>query len=410
MFLKPVKNGSPVKYFCGHSLGLQPVKTKEYINQELEKWAVQGVEGHFEGPNPWFHYHLLLKKGLSHLCGAKESEVVAYGSLSSNLHNLFASFYQPTEGKYKILAEETGFPSDTFALQTQVAFHGYKPEEAIIFLRKDENYCFDTEHILEQIKKHHQELALIWLSGVNFLSGQVFDLKAIAACAKEYEVKIGIDLAHAIGNVPLQLHDWDIDFAVWCSYKYLNSGPGATGGYFVHEKHFPQLTTHNPQLTTENNELTTHNPQPTTVLGGWWGNNETTRFQTGQLFSPVPNADAWQHSNANVISLPAVRASLDIFMEADINKLYNKSQKITNKAIETLLNIKSIKILTPGNQNGNMISILFPDGNKAVMNKLSEQNFLVDWRDSGIMRFSFNPLYNDEQEWDQFISYLAEIL
>ena len=397
MFHRPSHHNIPLNYFCGHSLGLQPIATKDYLQLELDKWAKQGVDGHFEEPNPWFHYHKFLKPGLAHLCGAKETEVVPYGSLSSNIHFLFASFYSPKEKRNKILTEGIGFPSDTFAIETHVKFRGYSPEKSIVWLKHDENYCFSTETILSEIEKNKDELALIWLSGVNFLSGQVLDMKAISAKASEYGIKIGFDLAHAIGNVPLQLHDWGIDFAVWCSYKYLNSGPGAVGGYFVHEKNFPSQ---NPKPNTQNLE----------ILAGWWGHKEETRFQTEQKFNPTESADAWQHSNANVLSLAAVRASLDIFLLADIAKLHSQSLVQTEIAFELLSNISSIKILTPKEARGNMISVLLKNYDKSIVDKLKARHALIDYREPGIIRFSFCPLYNTGLEWRQFLLLLQEIL
>ncbi len=401
MFLKPSNNNNPIHYFCGHSLGLQPFKTQELIVSELNKWANSGVEGHFEEPKPWFSYHHTAKKGLAKLCGAKEAEVNANSSLSSNIHNLFATFYKPTKDKFKILTEDISFSSDNFAVQTQVQFHGYHPDSAIVYLKHNEKYCFSTEYILQQIETHREELELIWLSGVNFLSGQVLDIEKITKCAEKYKIKVGLDLAHAIGNISMQLHNWGVDFAVWCSYKYLNAGPGSTGGYFVHEKNFPKSL--NPQLKSQN-------PQLTTILGGWWGHNEETRFQTGLTFDPVNNADAWLHSNANVLSLAALRASLDIFLSEDIERLLEKSKEMTLYAFNKLKSSNKIRILTPENQRGNMISTQVLNEDKSLISKLKEQNILVDWREPGIMRFSFCPLYNEEAEWKHFINLLSEIL
>lgn len=390
MFHRPIYEGLPVGYFCGHSLGLQPASTKEYLQLELDKWANQGVEGHFEEPNPWLHYHHFAKKGLSQLCGAFENEVVPYGSLSANLHFMFASFYTPTTQRFKILAEDTSFPSDTFALQTHTQFRGYDPKEAILWLRRDADYQFSTDYILRMMELHKEELALVWLSGVNFLSGQVHDMQAIAQKAFEYGIKIGIDLAHAIGNVPLQLHDWGIDFAVWCSYKYLNAGPGAVGGYFVHQRNFP----------------TVH----TSLLAGWWGHQEESRFQIEQGFQPIANADAWQHSNANVLSLAALRASLDVFLTTSITDLHTKSLVQTNLAIDLLQDHKGIQLLTPPTARGNMLAVFVKQGGKEMVDRLKSQRLVVDWREPGILRFSFCPLYNTPQEWKQFLETLQEIL
>lgn len=399
MFHRPHNDGTLISYFCGHSLGLQPLATKDYLELELNKWARQGVEGHFDEPNPWFHYHKFLRPGLSHLCGAKESEVAAYGSLSSNLHFLLASFYRPSKSRFKILSEGISFPSDRFALQTHVAFRGLEAKEAIVWLKHDEDYCFSTDYIVSEIEKHGETLALVWLSGVNFLSGQVLDMLRIAKAANQYGIKIGIDLAHALGNVPLQLHDWGIDFAVWCSYKYLNAGPGATGGYFVHEKNHPS-----PQLTT-------HNSHPIPLLGGWWGHEESTRFQTEQDFHPISGADAWQHSNANVLSLAPLRASLDLFLIENVHNLHERSLEHTEKAISLLKQLDNVQVLTPQYARGNMVSLLLkrPD-KRTILEKLKAKHISADWREPGILRFSFCPLYNSKEEWDDFIQSLQEML
>jgi kynureninase len=392
MFHFPQQQSEPVHYFCGHSLGLQPLATKQYVNAELEKWAVQGVEGHFKEPNPWLSYHTLLKPGLAYLCGAKETEVVGYGSLSSNLHFLLASFYRPTKRKWKILTEETNFPSDRFALESHVGFRGISSKEALLWIPKDEHYCYHTEQIIGLIRQHREELALVFLSSVNFLSGQVLDIPAIVKVAKEYNILVGLDLAHAIGNTPLRLHEEGVDFAVWCSYKYLNGGPGAVGGYFVHEQHFPKGEKEIP------------------ILAGWWGNKEDSRFLMGNEFSPIANADAWQHSNANVLSLAAIRASLDIFLKEDISVLHQKSLKQTDKACDSLNSNQKCLLLTPKNERGHMLSIQLKEENHGLLSKLKEKRIWVDWREPRIVRFSFNPLYNTEKEWEQFLVELEKVL
>lgn len=392
MFHRPVHNKQPIAYFCGHSLGLQPIATKEYVEFELTKWANQAVDGHFDEPNPWLHYHTFLKPGLSHLCGALESEVVPYGSLTSNLHFLFASFYQPTSSRHKIISEDTNFPSDRFALETHVRFKGFDEKEAVQWLPHDQTFCHSTEQLLNTIEAQKDQISMIWLSAVNFLSGQVWDIPAIASIAHKYGILVGLDLAHAIGNVPLRLHDWNVDFAVWCSYKYLNGGPGAVGGYFVHEKHFPSTA------------------DSKSILAGWWGNDANTRFDVGKSFVPTPNADAWQHSNANVLSLAAIRASLDLFSTNNLDSLHQKSLVQTELAYDLLRNLSTVRLLTPKESRGNMISIQIKDPDQDILTRLKELNQLVDWREPGIMRFSFCPLYNTKQEWEQFLLHLTNLL
>jgi len=391
MFHRPQQHQEEVLYFCGHSLGLQPLSTKKYIDAELHKWATQGVEGHFEEPNPWLHYHHFLKPGLSHLSGAKKEEVVPSGSLTANLHLLFTSFYQPQGKRNKILSEANNFPSDRFAIETHCASRGLDPKSAVIWVTYDEAYCSRTEDIISSIQKHQEEIALIWLSPVAFLSGEVLDIARISQEAKKYGLTLGLDLAHAIGNIPLRLHDWEIDFAVWCSYKYLNGGPGATGGYFIHEKHFPSA-------------------EERRILGGWWGHEEDSRFLIETRFKPINSADAWQHSNANVLSQAAIRASLDIFLTKDLQELHRESQVQTNHVYQLLKGRTSCTILTPQECRGNMVAIQVKGRASEVKEQLQAKKIWVDWREPSIMRFSFCPLYNTEKEWQQFLYQLTEVL
>lgn len=392
MFHRPRHEQEAVFYFCGHSLGLQPLATKEYVELELRKWAEQGVEGHFEEPNPWLHYHHFLKPGLALLTGAEKEEVVPHGTLTSNLHLLFHSFYLPKGKKIKILSEANNFPSDRFALETHCASRGLDPKEALIWIPYDEKYCSHTDQIISLIQKHQEEIALIWLSPVAFLSGEVLDIARIAKETQKYNLTLGLDLAHAIGNVPLSLHDWEIDFAVWCSYKYLNGGPGATGGYFVHEKHFPSQSMELP------------------MLGGWWGHEESSRFLIESTFKPIQNADAWQHSNANVLSQAAIRASLDIFLVNDLKQLHEISVLHTTLAYDLLEGQKNCTILTPKESRGNMLTIQVKNKAEEIKQQLQAKNMWVDWREPRIMRFSFCPLYNTEKEWQQFLYQLSELL
>ena len=292
-------------YLTGHSLGLQPKTAREAIEIELEDWARYGVEGHFEGRNPWYSYHELLSEPMAGIVGAKPSEVVCMNSLTTNLHLMFVSFYRPTDSRYKIISEGRMFPSDRYLLETQTRFHGYDPDDAIIEISpRDGEGVIREEDILAAIDEHADELALVFFGGVNYLTGQLFDMSKITAAAHAVGAIAGFDLAHAAGNVPLSLHDWDVDFAAWCSYKYLNSGPGNVGAIFVHEKHGEDFNL--PRF------------------GGWWGHDKNTRFKMESGFKPMPGAEGWQLSNAPIFGMAVVKASLDIFAEVGMSALRAK--------------------------------------------------------------------------------------
>ena len=341
----PSANGKSLIYFCGNSLGLQPKSTRAYLEQELTDWQNLGVEGHLHAKNPWLYYHHFLTDATARLVGAKPIEVVVMNSLTVNLNLLMISFYRPTAKRNKIMMEYMAFPSDQYAVENQVKFHGYNPNEAIIELmpREGEN-CIRTADILAKIDEHKDELALIMIGGVNYYTGQLFDMATITSHAKNCssDIVVGYDLAHATGNVKMDLHDWNVDFATWCSYKYLNSGPGGTSGVFVHEKH------------AENNLL----PR----LSGWWGNDESTRFKMQKGFIPQQGAAGWQMSNAQVLSMAAHRASLAIFDEVGMDKLIAKSKLLTGYLEFLLLNgkRKDFKIITPEDvaQRGCQLSIM----------------------------------------------------
>lgn len=386
-------------YFCGNSLGLQPKSTGEYIRRELDEWGRLGVEGHFVSQNPWLRYHKFVQKQLAEVVGARPTEVVAANSLTVNLHLLFRTFYQPAGGKTKILVEENPFSSDWYALQSQVQLHGLEPEQCIIELQSDDNSQYlSTESILRTIDRHHEELAMVFLGGVNYLSGQAFDMAAIIRHAHQYGIIVGLDLAHAAGNLDLRLHDWEADFAVWCSYKYLNSGPGGTGGYFIHEKH-----------ATDKNL-----PR----LAGWWGHEEETRFRMGKEFIPAGSADGWQLSNAPVLSLAAQWASLDIFQEAGMTRLRQKSVQLTGY-LEFLLqelilktdNPFGIRIITPANpqERGCQLSLKIERNGRELYQKLGKNGYIVDFRNPDIIRVSPTPLYNRFSEVYSFVHFLKEL-
>lgn len=378
-FLFPKHKGKEVIYFTGNSLGLQPRTTSKYIQQELNDWAKFGVEGHFHAKNPWFSYHEILSGPLSKIVGAKRSEVVAMNQLTSNIHFLFVSFYRPVKERYKIICEAKAFPSDQYALESQVKFHGYDPNEAIIevFPRTGE-HCIRHEDILSTIEKNKNELALVFLGGVNYYSGQVFDMKSITEAAHNAGAIVGFDLAHAAGNIHLNLHDWNTDFACWCSYKYMNSFAGSVGGVFVHEKH------HGKNLP---------------MFAGWWGYNKERRFKMEKGFVPIPSAEAWQVSNAPVLSMAVHKASLDIFSEAGINRLISKSSKLTGylefiiSEINSQVRRNKLEIITPA-ERGCQLSIIAHGRGKELFSKLTASGVIADWREPNVIRCAPVPLYN----------------
>ncbi len=378
----PEKGGKQMHYFTGNSLGLQPKTAKKYIEEELEMWAKLAVDGHFEGKRPWFHYHKFSKEGLAELVGAMPLEVVALNNLSTNLHLLLVSFFRPSTTKFKILIEAGAFPSDQYIVETQARFHGFDPEEAIIELepRHGEN-ILHTSDIISAIEEHRNELALVLLSGVQYYTGQFFNIQEISKACKTYSITFGLDLAHAIGNLPLQLHDDGVDFAAWCSYKYLNSGPGNTSGIFVHER---------------------HSKSDIPRFGGWWGNQEESRFLMQKGFQPMEGADGWQLSNVNVLSTSALLASLEIFQRAGIAALRSKSILLTGFLENLISNIEGIKIITPADpsERGCQLSMEI-SGNvngKQILTSLSEKNIVIDWREPNVIRVAPVPLYNTFQD------------
>jgi kynureninase len=385
----PSANGKSLIYFCGNSLGLQPKSTRAYLEQELTDWQNLGVEGHLHAKNPWLYYHHFLTDATARLVGAKPIEVVVMNSLTVNLNLLMISFYRPTAKRNKIMMEYMAFPSDQYAVENQVKFHGYNPNDAIIELmpREGEN-CIRTTDILAKIDEHKDELALIMIGGVNYYTGQLFDMATITSHAKNCssDIVVGYDLAHATGNVKMQLHDWDVDFATWCSYKYLNSGPGGTSGVFVHEKH------------AENNLL----PR----LSGWWGNDESTRFKMQKGFIPQQGAAGWQMSNAQVLSMAAHRASLAIFDEVGMDKLIAKSKLLTGYLEFLLLNgkRKDFKIITPEDvaQRGCQLSIVMNENGKKTFDALTQNGVIADWREPDVIRVAPVPLYNTFEDVYRF--------
>jgi kynureninase len=316
------KNGSDFLYFCGNSLGLQPRTAKQALDSELEDWANLGVEGHFHGKKPWFHYHKFLTEHSAEIVGAKHHEVVIMNQLTVNLHLLMVSFYKPTKTRFKIIMEAGAFPSDMYAIESQVKFHGFDYDEAVIEIEPREGeHTLRTEDILQIIKENGEQTALVFFSGVQYYTGQFFEIEKITAAAHSIGAIAGWDLAHTAGNLPLKLHDWKVDFAAWCSYKYLNSGPGNVSGVFVHEKHGLDENTHR--------------------FAGWWGHKESERFQMKRGYIPEPGAAGWQMSNAPVFGMAVHLSSLEIFHKAGMEKLRAKSKKLTAYLLETLKHVQN---------------------------------------------------------------------
>ena len=390
-FYIPEQNGSSMIYLTGNSLGLQPKSTRDYILQELEDWKNLGVEGHFQGKNPWFYYHHFLNNKMAKIVGAKETEVVAMNTLSTNLNILMVSFYRPKGIRRKILIEQNAFPSDLYALQQQIIFHGGDPKTDLIEVKADEKDYISTQKFLDAIEAHKDSLALIMIGGVNYYTGQFFDIKTITAAAHKVGAIAGWDLAHAAGNVALSLHEWQVDFAAWCSYKYLNAGPGGVSGVFVHEKHG-----NNPELPR---------------FGGWWGNDEKTRFSIPKVFVPQEGAAGWQMSNAQILPMAAFWASLAIFEEAGMEALHKKSNLLTGYLAYLLKSIPQIDILTPLNENerGCQLSLTTSsDRGRGLFEYLQRNNIIADWREPNVIRVAPVPLYNTFEDVWRFATAIKE--
>ena len=387
-------DGSPVLYFCGNSLGLQPKTTGDFLQRELDKWAEKGVEGHFDEDGPWYSYHELLTEHLTEIVGAKPVEVVAMNSLTTNLHILMTSFYRPTKDRYKILIEGGAFPSDRYAVQSQARLHGFDPDQAIVEVTpRDGEYHLRHQDILDAITDAGDELALILFGGVNYYTGQFFDLAAITDAGHRVGAKVGFDLAHAAGNVPLKLHQWGPDFAAWCSYKYLNSGPGAVSGIFVHERH-----AHRPELLR---------------FAGWWGTDPESRFAMGPTFKPQPGAAGWQLSNAPILSMAALRASLEIFSEATMSALRQKSEKMAAYLFGLINQLPGhdVEVITPDDpaRRGCQISILAHYKPQRLFERLQQAHVICDYREPDVIRLAPVPLYNTFEEIWQFTSTLRGV-
>jgi kynureninase len=373
------KEERPLVYMTGNSLGLQPKATKAYIDQELKDWAELGVDGHTHGKNPWLSYHELLTENMATIVGAKPIEVVMMNTLTTNLHLMMVSFYKPTSKRYKILIEGDAFPSDKYAVESQLRHHGYDEKEGLLLWNSRENEELARYEDLEAILKDHgDEIALVMIGGVNYYTGQFFDLKRITELGHSYGCVVGFDCAHGAGNVDLDLHNSGADFAIWCSYKYLNSGPGSLSGCFVHERH-----AYNKDL----NRFT-----------GWWSHNKETRFKMRDDFDMLPGAEGWQLSNPPILSMAAIKASLDLFAEAGMQNLIAKSKQLTGyfEFLIHELNNDNIKIITPSNplERGCQLSIQVKSADKSLHSKLTEAGVITDWREPDVIRCAPVPLYN----------------
>lgn len=390
-------NGTQAVYFCGHSLGLQPKNTAALVQQELHHWQQSAVEGHFTGARPWLSYHEQLTQGLAELCGALPIEVTAMNSLTVNLHLLLISFYKPSAKRHKILIEANAFSSDRYAVSSQLKLHGYDPATSLIELkpRLGED-TLRTEDILSVLEREGHTITTVVLPGVQYLTGQYLDIPRITQAAHQQGCLVGFDLAHAIGNVPLQLHEWDVDFAVWCSYKYLNSGPGAIGGMFVHERHAQR-----PELPR---------------LAGWWGHDKQTRFTMPHNFSPLLGAEGWQLSNPPILACTPLLSSLEIFQSAGLSKLRAKSEQLTELLYSLLTaHYPKVSVITPSDpsQRGCQLSLrlaMSPSKAKSIYEELALQGIICDWREPDIIRAAPTPLYNTYFEVFTFVAILQSML
>lgn len=395
----PHVNGKQVIYFTGNSLGLQPKRTKTYVDEVMNDWANLAVEGHFYSDKPWWDYQERFAVPLSDIVGAKPAEVGVMNTLTVNLHLLMVSFYNPTPQKYKIICEEKAFPSDQYMFQSQVKFHGYDPKDAIVEIKRREGEAnIRLEDVLAKIDEVGSELALVLIGGVNYYTGQVFDMKTITAAGQKYGAYVGWDLAHAAGNIKLNLHDWNIDFAAWCSYKYMNSGPGNASGFFVHEKH--------------------HNDKELKRFAGWYGHNKERRFKMEPDFDPVHGADGWQISNLPILSLAPYLASVEMFAEVGMDKLITKRNLITSylefilHEIDKELEGADFEILTPSNQEerGCQLSVYLHGQGRELFDRLMKNGVITDWREPNVIRLAPAPFYCSFEDMYEFGQILKELI
>lgn len=389
-FIFPHINGKEVIYFTGNSLGLQPKRSKAYVDEVMEDWAKMAVEGHFYADKPWWDYHERFDNPLSKVVGALPSEVTVMNTLTVNLHLLMVSFYQPTPKRYKIICEAKAFPSDQYMLQSQVHFHGFNPKEAIVEIeRREGEHNIRLEDVLAKIKEVGDELALVLMGGVNYYTGQVFDIKTITEAGHQAGAYVGWDLAHAAGNIKLELHDWNVDFAAWCSYKYMNSGPGNASGCFVHQMH--------------------HTDVDLPRFAGWWGHNKERRFKMEPVFDPVEGADGWQISNLPILSLAPYLASVEMFAEIGMDALIEKRDQITSY-LEFILNEidkevdSTFEIITPTNpkERASQLSVLLHGEGRDLFDYLMKNGVITDWREPNVIRLAPVPMYCSFEDMYEF--------
>ena len=389
-FIFPQHEGKDVIYFTGNSLGLQPKSAKKYVDDVMNDWANLAVEGHFYAEKPWWDYQERFAEPLSKIVGAKPSEITVMNTLTVNLHLLMVSFYRPTKTRYKIICEEKAFPSDQYMFQSQVTHHGYDPKDAIIEVKRREGeHNIRLEDILSKIEEVGDELALVLFGGVNYYTGQVFDMKTITETGHKVGANVGFDLAHAAGNIKLELHDWNVDFAAWCSYKYMNSGPGNASGCFVHEKH------HHADLPR---------------FAGWWGNKKENRFKMEPTFNPTIGADGWQISNLPVLSLAPYLASAEMFAEVGMEKLIKKRNQITSylefilHEIDNEIDGTEFEIITPSNQEERacQLSVFLHGQGRSLFDYLMKNGVITDWREPNVIRLAPVPLYTSYEDMYEF--------
>jgi kynureninase len=402
-FIFPKVNGKQVIYFTGNSLGLQPKRTQKYVDEVMNDWANLAVEGHFYSDKPWWDYHERFAAPLSEIVGAKPTEVTVMNTLTVNLHLLMVSFYRPTQKKFKIICEEKAFPSDQYMFQSQIDFHsksvGFNPSEALVEIkRRDGEHNIRIEDILAKIEEVGEELALVLIGGVNYYTGQVFDMKTITEAGHKQGAYVGWDLAHAAGNIELHLNEWNVDFAAWCSYKYMNSGPGNASGCFVHEMH--------------------HNDADLPRFAGWWGHNKERRFKMEPKFDPVRGAEGWQISNLPILSLAPYLASVDMFAEVGMTKLISKRNLITSylefilKEIDNELEGADFEIITPSNQEerGCQLSVYLHGQGRELFERLMKNGVITDWREPNVIRLAPAPFYCSFEDMYEFGQILKQLI
>ena len=402
-FIFPKVNGKQVIYFTGNSLGLQPKRTKQYVDEIMTDWANLAVEGHFYADKPWWDYHERFAAPLSEIVGAKPTEVTVMNTLTVNLHLLMVSFYRPTQKKFKIICEEKAFPSDQYMFQSQIDFHsksvGFNPNEALVEIKRREGeHNIRIEDILATIEEVGEELALVLIGGVNYYTGQVFDMKTITEAGHKQGAYVGWDLAHAAGNIELHLNEWKVDFAAWCSYKYMNSGPGNASGCFVHEMH--------------------HNDADLPRFAGWWGHNKERRFKMEPKFDPVRGAEGWQISNLPILSLAPYLASVDMFAEVGMTKLITKRNLITAylefilKEIDNELEGADFEIITPSNQEerGCQLSVYLHGQGRELFERLMKNGVITDWREPNVIRLAPAPFYCSFEDMYEFGQILKKLI